>query len=250
MSFAGDHFSRQASNYSLYRPRYPQELFNYLASLTAEHDAAWDCATGNGQAAIDLAALYNSVEATDASEQQIAQATAHDKVHYQACEATNTPFADNSFDLITVAQALHWFELDKFYAEVTRVGKPGGIFAAWCYGLFNIGTEVDEHINHFYSETVGPFWPKERQYIHDGYASLAFPFERIQTPDFTMSAQWNLSQVLSYIGTWSAVRYYREKNQHDPVKNLAIKLESVWGNPQEEHEVNWPLYLHAGCINK
>lgn len=248
MGFAGDHFSKQASDYSLYRPFYPQSLFEYLGSLTPHHDLAWDCATGNGQAAIALASFYNRVEATDASEKQIEQAPPHEKIHYQVCEASSTPFPENHFDLITVAQALHWFNLDAFYREVTRVSKPGGIFAAWCYGLFNIDADIDERINHFYSETVGPFWPEQRKYIHDGYATLTFPFKRIQSPRFEMSVRWNLQQVIGYLGTWSAVQYYRERHEHDPVKQIATELESRWGDPQEKRTINWPIYLHVGKV--
>jgi SAM-dependent methyltransferase len=249
MSFA-DHFSKQAAGYSHYRPRYPAELYTCLSSLTQQHEFAWDCATGNGQAARTLASLYNSVEATDASEQQIAQATPHDNIHYHVCEAGNTPFPDNQFDLITVAQALHWFDLEKFYAEVKRVSKPGGIFAAWCYGLFNISPDIDKLIYHFYNETLGPFWPKERKHIHDGYASLAFPFERIAAPDFFMSSRWKLEQLLGYLGTWSAARYYREHYSQDPVRQLASELQPVWSNPQMQRDINWPIFLHVGRVIK
>lgn len=248
MSFAGDHFSQQASDYSLYRPHYPAELFTFLSGLTREHDAAWDCATGNGQAAVALASIYNSVEATDASEQQIVQAAPHPQVRYQVCEASHTPFADNSFDLITVAQALHWFNLENFYAEVNRVSKPGGVFAAWCYGLFSINPDIDEVINHFYNETVGPFWPEERKYIDNGYASLTFPFETIQAPGFCMTVNWNLQQVLGYVSTWSAVQYYRKQHDDDPVSNLASRLEKSWGNSSQQYTINWPISLHVGRI--
>ncbi|MEJ2141248.1 MAG: class I SAM-dependent methyltransferase [Gammaproteobacteria bacterium] len=248
MGFAGDHFSKQASDYSLYRPLYPQSLFAYLATLTPHHDRAWDCATGNGQAAIALASFYNSVEATDASEKQIKQTSPHEKIHYLVCEASNTPFTENHFDLITVAQALHWFDLDSFYKEVKRVSKPGGIFSAWCYGLFNIDAGIDECIHYFYSETVGPFWPEERRYIHDGYTTLTFPFERIQPPQFAMSVRWDLRQVIGYLGTWSAVQYYRERHGQDPVVQIASELESMWGDSQEKRTINWPIYLHVGKI--
>lgn len=248
--FDGDHFSKQANDYSLYRPHYPESLFTYLGTLTSQHEMAWDCATGNGQAAVALASIYKSVEATDASERQIEQAMPHTNVRYQVCEATSTPFTDNSFDLITVAQALHWFELEKFYKEVTRVSNPGGVFAAWCYGLFNINPDIDKHIKHFYRETIGPFWPEGRQYIDDGYATLDFPFERIDAPGFAMTANWNLQQVLGYMGTWSAMQYYREQHQQDPVKLLAAELEAAWGSPQQTREIRWPLFLHIGRVNK
>lgn len=257
MSF-NDHFSKQATDYSQYRPYYPAALFKYLSALTAQHDTAWDCATGNGQAAVNLATLYNRVEATDASEQQISQATPHAGVHYQTCEASTSPFADNHFDLITVAQALHWFELEKFYPEVKRVSKPNGVFAAWCYGLFKVTTEIDALIQKFHDETVGPYWPAGRKHITNGYSSLAFPFERIpdqikgqiKAPEFFMSVNWNLPQVLGYLGTWSAVRYYREQHEHDPIEQFAPALQTAWGNPEEAREINWPIYLHVGRVIK
>ena len=247
-TFSGDHFSKQATDYSQYRPHYPVELFKYLSSLTSQHEAAWDCATGNGQAAVVLASLYNSVEATDASERQIEQAIPHEKVRYQVCEATQTPFADNSFDLITVAQALHWFDLEKFYLEVNRVARPDGIFAAWCYGLFSINDDIDPVIHYFYHNTIGPYWPGERQYIDKKYATLPFPFSRITNPGFAITIEWNLQQVLGYMGTWSAVQYYKEQNNHDPVEKLAEQLTAVWGNPEQPRTVTWPIHLHVGKV--
>lgn len=249
MSFR-DHFSKQANGYSQYRPHYPAELFAYLGTLTEQHDRAWDCATGNGQAALKLATLYNRVEATDASEQQIANAIPHEKIHYQACEATCSPFPDNHFDLVTVAQALHWFDLEKFYTEVKRASKPTGIFAAWCYGLFKVNSDIDTLIQQFHDDTVGPYWPVGRKHITDGYASLAFPFERIRTPEFFMSQKWTLPQVLGYLGTWSAVRYYEDHHGNNPLQQFATELQSLWANPGEIREIRWPVYLHVGRVNK
>jgi SAM-dependent methyltransferase len=249
MSFS-DHFSRQAADYSRFRPRYPPELFEYLGSLTTAHELAWDCATGNGQAAISLATFYQRVEATDASAQQVANAIANERVHYQVCEASHSPFADNQFDLVSVAQALHWFDLDNFYPEVKRVTKPGGVFAAWCYGLFNISTEIDTLIQGFHDETVGACWPEGRQHITRGYTSLAFPFERIANPEFHMGARWTLPQLLGYLGTWSAVHYYRDQYGEDPLVLLAEQLASAWPEPQTARDVRWPVALHVGRVNK
>ena len=248
MSFTGDHFSKQASDYSLYRPHYPEELFKYLASLTPEHELAWDCATGNGQAAIALSTFYKNVEATDASEKQIEQATPHNNIRYQVSEASQTPFANNSFDLITVAQALHWFDMDKFYKEVNRVAKPNGIFAAWCYSLFSINDELDPIIHHFYHETIGPYWPKERNYIDNKYETIPFPFESISTPGFSLTSQWNLQQVMGYMSTWSAVRYYREQQQIDPIPSLHQQLKQHWQDETIVKEIRWPIYLKVGRV--
>lgn len=245
-----DHFSVQATDYCQFRPHYPASLFDYLRSLTLQHDAAWDCATGNGQAALNLAALYNSVDATDASEQQISHATPHENIHYQVCEATCTPFADNHFDLITVAQALHWFDLEKFYPEVTRVSKTGGVFAAWCYDLFKVNDKIDVLIQQFHDETVGPCWPAGREHIANGYASLPFPFERIQPAGFSLTENWNLSQLLGYLNTWSAVHYYTEQHGTNPLQQLAPLLQQNWGNPEHIYQIHWPIYLHVGRVIK
>lgn len=246
MSFSGDHFSKQASDYSLYRPLYPKELFDYLSSLTSQHQLAWDCATGNGQAATALAAIYNSVEATDASERQIEQALPHKKIRYQVSEAERTPFADNSFDLITVAQALHWFDLDNFFKEVTRVAKPDGILAAWCYSLFSINDDIDPILHNFYHNTIGPYWPEQRKYIDEKYETIPFPFETINCPDFFISVKWNLEQVLGYMGTWSAVRYYREAHKQDPIIELHNQLQHLWPDSKTTKTVQWQLHLKIG----
>jgi len=249
MSFS-DHFSQQAIDYAQYRPRYPANLFDYLATLTPQHNIAWDCATGNGQAALNLATLYNSVDATDASQQQISSAATHKNVRYQVCEATKSPFPDHHFDLITVAQALHWFDLEKFYSEVKRVSKLHGVFAAWCYDLFKVTPEIDTLIQSFHDKTLGSFWPDGREHIAKGYASLAFPFERISPPDFFMEATWSLSQVLGYLNTWSAVHYYIEQHGENPISQLTPQLKAHWGNPAECRDIRWPIYLHVGKVNK
>lgn len=248
MNFSGDHFSKQAAAYSVYRPQYPAELFSYLASLTQQHEQAWDCATGSGQAAAGLAPFYKNIIATDASAEQINNALAIDNVQFMVSPAETTPFKDHQFDLVTVAQALHWFDHDRFYNEVKRVVKPGGIFAAWCYSLFSINDEIDARVTHFYRDTVDAYWPEERHYIDEGYTTLPFPFEEIAPPPLSMSLHWNLPQVVGYLGTWSAVRYYREQQQHDPVPELYEQLKPHWSDEAEPRRVKWPIYLKVGRV--
>jgi SAM-dependent methyltransferase len=187
-----DHFSTQAKDYSKYRPRYPQALFQYLASWVPEHDLAWDCAT-NGQAA--LPAPFRERIATDASE-QIAEATPHEKVTYQVAPAEKTEIAAGSVDLITVAQALHWFEFDKFYTEARRVAKPEGLLAVWCYAFFECDPRVDPVVYDYYSKIVGPYWPPDRKLVEEKYETIPFPFKTISAPEFFMEDAWSFRDVI------------------------------------------------------
>ena len=177
-----DHFSAHASAYARYRPRYPEALFAYLASLCPAHDLAWDCATGNGQAARSLTEHFARVVATDASADQLAHAAPHEQITYHVAPAAQSPLASHSADLVTVAQALHWLDLDAFYAEVRRVLKPGGVLAVWTYGLLRINPAVDAVIQRLYTDIVGAYWPPERRHVEDGYRALAFPFDAIEPP--------------------------------------------------------------------
>jgi SAM-dependent methyltransferase len=200
-----DHFSGHADRYGAFRPTYPVALFEYLASLAPARDLAWDCATGNGQAALALSPFFGRVVATDASPQQVAQARPHDRIDYLVAPAERTPLPESSIDLITVAQALHWFALPAFYSEVLRVARPGGILAAWCYELNEITPEVDQVIGRLYSDILGGDWPPERRLVEEGYRTIPFPFDEVAPPQFSMGARWDLPRLLGYLGTWSAV---------------------------------------------
>lgn len=243
-----DHFSSHATDYAKYRPRYPASLFEYLASLTTEHDRAWDCATGNGQAALSLASFFAQVIATDASQSQLDSAPRHEKINYRlaTAEEEHTDIENGSVDLVTVAQALHWFELDAFYAEVKRVLKPAGVLAVWAYNLLEIEPEIDTKVNEFYGATVGPFWPPERHLIEDGYRSLPFPFRELDSPPVEMEAGWSLFDLVGYLRTWSATNRFVAARGFDPVTALADELLTVWDAPHEEKQVRWPLSLRVG----
>lgn len=241
-----DHFSTHSTAYAKYRPRYPAALFEYLASVTTQHERAWDCATGNGQAALSLVPFFEQVIATDASQSQLESAGLHEKISYRVATAEHTNIEAESVDLVTVAQALHWFDLDAFYAEVKRVLKPSGVLAVWSYNLLEIAPEIDAKINSFYSETVGPYWPPERILIEDGYRSIAFPFRELTPPPVQMEARWNLFDLLGYLRTWSATKRFIEARGFDPVTNLSNDLLSDWGAPEEEKLVRWPLSLRVG----
>lgn len=241
-----DYFSAQSVDYAKYRPSYPVELFEYLASLPEKRERAWDCATGNGQAALGLAPFFRHVIATDGSQAQLDQATPHERISYQLSTAESTPIESSSIDLVTVAQALHWFDLERFYAEARRVLKPRGILAVWCYNLLQIVPDIDALLYSFYAETVGPYWPPERALIEDNYRSLPFPFEEIGPPQFRMHARWNLFDLLGYFSTWSATQRFIKARGFDPVPNLGEELLKLWPDAQEERDVTWPLYLRVG----
>jgi ubiquinone/menaquinone biosynthesis C-methylase UbiE len=242
-----DHFSAVSSSYAKFRPTYPAELYSWLASLTPDHSAAWDCAAGSGQASVDLAAHFDRVIATDASQAQIDTAVAHPRVDYRVASAEASGLPERSVDLVTVAQALHWFELDAFYDEVRRVLKPAGVLAAWSYGVATVeGCDVDAIAQRFYRETVGPYWPPETAIVEAGYRTLPFPFEEIEPPPFAMTARWTLPQLLGYFGSWSATARYIAMNGKDPTLDLMQQLAPFWGGPERIRTVTWRIALRAG----
>jgi ubiquinone/menaquinone biosynthesis C-methylase UbiE len=246
MSFK-DHFSGHAGDYRRFRPDYPPELFVWLAQQAPAPQQAWDCATGSGQAACALAQHFAHVIATDASAQQIENAHACDKVSYAVASAEASGLEPDSIDLVTVAQALHWFDLPRFYAEATRVLRPGGLVAAWTYNLFRLDPEVDALVDRLYAETLGGYWPFERRLVEQGYRDLPFPFVPLASPVFHMTTQWSLEHLLGYLGTWSAVRRYREMRRADPVAAIASQLAAAWGD-EPQREVRWPLALRVGRV--
>lgn len=247
-----DHFSGHADEYARYRPSYPSALFEYLADRCAAHDLAWDCATGNGQAALGLAKHFAHVVATDASAEQIAAALPHPRVTYEVARARESPLGPAAADLVTVAQALHWIELDPFYTEVRRVLKPEGVFAAWTYGLFHLAPTdpaadaVDSLIRTFYHERVGPYWPPERRHIEAEYQSLPFPFDEMAAPNFTMTMAWSLEEVLGYLRTWSATKRYIRHRGHDPVTTMTPDFATAWGDPAMPRTMQWPVHVRIG----
>jgi SAM-dependent methyltransferase len=240
-----DHFSKQAAGYAKFRPRYPQKLFDYLGSIAPHRQLAWDCATGNGQAAVGLASLFERVIATDASERQIANAQSHERVEYRVARAENSGIGSETIDLIMVAQALHWFDLDRFYAEVLRVLKNNGVVAASAYNLLHIEPAVDEIVNRYYYEVVGPFWPPERGLVEQ-FADLPFPFNEVDAPKFEMTGQWNLDHLLGYLRTWSSTQRFIAAKGTDPLDQITNDLRSAWGTPQRRRRVRWPLVVRIG----
>ncbi len=241
-----DHFSSGAGDYTIFRPGYPEGLFSYLSSLCTSRDLAWDCATGSGQAAVKLARHFTTVIATDASEKQIRNARCHHRVLYGVALADAAPIQAASVDLLTVAQALHWFPVASFFSEARRVLKRDGITAVWTYNLMEVSGEVDEVIKKFYHEVVGPYWPKERSLVEKGYADIVLPFDAIPAPAFAMTASWSLDHLLGYLGTWSAVKRYRELRRSDPVSLIQEELRGTWGPTGSIRSVSWPLTVKIG----
>lgn len=241
-------FSRQSKLYAEYRPTYPDALFAWLANEAPSTALAWDCATGTGQAAHGLAAHFSQVVATDASENQIAHAPQHERIEYRVMNAEQVALADSSVDVITVAQALHWFDLESFYREVRRVLKPGGLIAAWCYHLNRIDPAIDAILHRYYFEIVYPYWDPRALHIPAHYATLDFPFDEIETPAFYAETQWTMESALGYMASWSATLKYRDVEHKDPLDLIRADLRAAWGEPTQVRKTLWPLYLRVGKV--
>lgn len=244
MSRFKDYFSGHADAYAAARPSYPDALFDWLAGLTDRHDQVWDAGCGNGQASRALARHYDQVLATDASADQIANAAPADRVTFQAGPAESCPLSADSCDLVTVAQAAHWFERSQFYAEARRVLRPGGVLALWCYGLNTISPATDAVVRRLYDDILGADWPPERRLIDDGYRTLAFPFAEIPAPDLVMALDWTVDQHLAYLRSWSAAQRYLKRTGEDPVQLVEDELRQAWGD--ERRRVMWPLHFRVG----
>ncbi|MFA6237836.1 MAG: class I SAM-dependent methyltransferase [Bacteriovorax sp.] len=236
-----DLFSVQSGDYAKYRPTYPPELFSYLAGLSQHRDVAWDCGTGNGQAAVELAGYFNKVIATDLSEKQILEAKKHSKILYKVSTAENFE-CNEKIDLITVAQAFHWFNHKSFAEVVGRVARSGGHLAVWTYAVANITPEVDAVVDELYNGILKGYWEPERAHVESGYKNIIMPFKEISHPDFEMNAEWSLEHFIGYLSTWSALQSYIKKNEHNPLEETARKLEIAWGR-QNLRKISWPLGL-------
>jgi ubiquinone/menaquinone biosynthesis C-methylase UbiE len=249
MTTFADHFSGHAPDYRTYRPSYPPELFAFLRSLVPHGERVWDCGTGNGQAAVALAEHFSEVFATDASEEQIKQAEPHRNVTYAVAPAEKCPLPDASVDLVTVAQALHWFDFTRFYAEVRRVCRPGGLLAAWSYDLHTVGPDLDPILARLQEEFVGPYWPPERVYVSERYRTIPFPFADVPPPAFTLTADWTLPQMIGYMNTWSATKRFINEHGFNPVERLTPEFAAAWGEPMCVRRIRWPLTLRIGRVS-
>ncbi|HMB52179.1 MAG TPA: class I SAM-dependent methyltransferase, partial [Thermoanaerobaculia bacterium] len=224
-----DHFSAVAGDYARHRPTYPSALFDWLATLPANREHAWDCATGSGQAARELGKHFGRVTATDASTQQLAKAAPAENVEYRVATAEESGLADASVDLVTVAQAVHWFDLERFWPEVRRVLVDGGLVAVWSYELFTVNDAVDAVVWRLYRDVVGEHWPPQRKMVETGYRDLWFPFDEVEVPELEMVAEWDLERVMGYLRTWSASKRWAEAHGgRDPVRMVREDLVRAW----------------------
>jgi SAM-dependent methyltransferase len=246
---AKDLFSRQAGEYARFRPGYPPELYEFLLSFVPDRDHAWDAGTGNGQAAIELARHFRNVTATDLSSEQISKAAKQPNITYYACPADNTPIAPASVDLITVAQAYHWFPFDSFAEEVRRVSRPEAIIAVWTYQLPVIhDTTLNDRLIDFYINRTGAYWDSERRYVDDRYASIPFPYRRLSDRNFNMFYDWTPAQMAGYLRSWSAVQHIMRESNLDPVQPFYESLLDRW--PEGElKRIGFPITLIVGKVS-
>jgi ubiquinone/menaquinone biosynthesis C-methylase UbiE len=243
-----DNFSKQADVYAKYRPNYPKELYDFILNHVSKKDIAWDCATGNGQAAKELSAYFNKVEATDISQKQLDKAVTASNIIYSVQPAEQTNFAADTFDLITVSQALHWFNFEKFYSEITRVAKPGAWLAVWMYSLLRISPAIDAIVEKYHFETLRDYWDSERKYVDNNYTTIPFPFPEIKTPAFSIVYHWTLEDLAGYFNTWSALQKYMTAHAESPVPALMERISGHW--TADEMKIVFPLHLRMGEIKK
>ena len=239
-----DHFSSQAGEYARYRPQYPDDLFDWLAVASPALGEAFDLGTGSGQSAWGLAQHFARVRASDPSAAQLAAARKHPRIAYVCERAEAIAAPDSSVDAVVAAQAAHWFDWGAFAAELRRVLRPGGVAAIWTYGRFTAGPGVDAIVSDFYRNVVGPYWPRERRHVEEGYRGLPCPLEPLAPPHFSLENSWSADEVLGYLGTWSAVRRYRAMRRVDPLELLAPALRRAWG--EGRRRVRWPIHMKAG----
>ena len=239
-------FSVGSDRYARFRPTYPAELFRWLASLAPDLHVAWDCATGTGQAAVALADHFDRVIASDVSAEQVRNAAPHTKVSYAVGLAESSPLAEDSVDIVTVAQALHWFDLERFHAEVGRILKPGGVLAAWAYDFFTVSLDFDGVLREAVLDPIFPFWSTVNHLIFAGYRTIPFPFAEIETPAFSIEVTWSLDELCGYLSTWSAVKRQIAERGTDPLAAARDRLASAWGDGVSRRSIRMPLHLRVG----
>lgn len=242
-------FSDKADLYAKARPSYPKKVFSYLSGLCETTNAAWDCACGNGQAAIDLVEEFDVIYATDVSKEQIENAKQHARIHYGVAESEHSGFDDNSLDLICVAQALHWFDYELFWPEVKRVLKPGGVFTTLGYNLPTISPQIDELIQQQILDVIEPYWAAQNQLIWNHYRQIRFPFKKVDSPTFAMSVSWALDELLTFIHTFSATRRCMDKEGDGFFQRAYLDVAKAWGDASSKRKISFDFVLYVG-INR
>jgi len=243
-----NYFSQQSKAYAAFRPSYPEDLYRFIFEHLKNYACVWDCATGNGQVAQYLARHFTSVYATDISQQQIDNAFRAKNIFYSVGGEENTLFKDNQFDLVTVGQALHWFNRPGFYREVKRTTKPGGLLAVWGYALLTVEPVIDQLFMDFYTNQIGRYWDEARKLVENYYRDIPFPFEQIVCPEFNITVNWTLDQFAGYLSSWSATQKYIHTHGLDPVKPFKEDLKSVWRSG-EVKLVTFPVFMKLGRIS-
>ncbi len=243
-----DHYSGHADAYARHRPLYPDDLFAWLASVSPARALAWDAGTGSGQVAVALARHFDRVVATDASSEQLARAIPHERVEYRHEPAGRASLDVDSVDLVTAGAAAHWFELEDFYREVLRAGRKGAVIALFSYGPRDFADVIGPAVHRFQEEILGPYWPERIQYVHERYATLPFPFDEIAAPPFSMTAEWNLPELLAFLETWSASQRYFQERGTRATAEIEADLARLWGDPASRRQLRCPLFVRAGRV--
>ncbi|MBK2124902.1 class I SAM-dependent methyltransferase [Fangia hongkongensis] len=238
-----DYFSKQAEFYAKFRPNYPKALYDYLLSQTAEKKLLWDCATGTGQVASELSGYFNEVIATDLSQAQLDQAIKKDNIIYQQSAAEKTQLLDHSVDLVTVAQAAHWFDMALFEKELMRVLKPQGVVAIWMYNLPSLDERIDQLRDYLYQPVLGEYWPEGREHIDSNYQDINLPsLKALDSPAFEIKANWQLEDLMGYFRSWSSTQRYINKNGKSPLDDVSGEFTKLWGG-DSHREVTWEIVL-------
>jgi len=240
-----DYFSNHSKIYAAFRPVYPKALYDYILPFVKEKDTAWDVATGNGQVARVIAEHFERVHATDISKAQLESAFQKNNIFYGVGRAEESGFSDHGIDLVTVGQALHWFNLDAFFSEARRALKPNGIIAVWGYAILRISGDIDQHFMHFYNNIVGPYWDDARKLVENEYASIAFPFDELPAKQFEIVVEWNADQFAGYLTSWSATQKFIRTHGFNPVEDFMRTLQPLWKR-NETKVVSFPVFLRLG----
>lgn len=236
-------YSPYAKQYAKSRPGYPEELFKYLASLIDNHNVAWDCATGSGQAALSLVKYFDKVIATDVSREQIKNAVQHSRIEFRVCPSENSGISDNSVNLITAASAVHWFNLPEFYREAKRVMAAEGVIAVWTYHVGYIEPPFNDLFLRFYRDILSPYFSEGARLVDNRYADIVLPGKQIESKNLFVSVKWKLSDMFNFIESWSGTQEYRKRNGENPVSLIETDLRKLWGNPQQIHTLRWPIFI-------
>jgi ubiquinone/menaquinone biosynthesis C-methylase UbiE len=241
-------FSSLSESYQKFRPSIPKLFFDFLFTTVYEQGRAWDCAAGTGQNSKALKAGFKNVAATDISSQMIKKAQRHSGINHCVAQSECACFKDQIFDLVLVAQAIHWFDLPMFYNEVKRVLKKDGIIAAVAYGFSSIEQSIDLILEKFRFQFLDPYWHPRAKMVFEGYQNLSFPFEEIEIEPIHLKIRWNMYELLGFMRTWSGVKKFIEDHNEDPVLKIVDVLEREWGNPESKKELTFPLYTRIGKV--